>query len=39
LMAQPGAAQGSDIFAFASDVEADQSIEIERMKSILASWR
>jgi len=38
-MAQPGAAQGSDIFAFASDVEADQSIEIERMKSILASWR
>jgi uncharacterized protein (DUF305 family) len=39
LLAQTGAAQGSDIFAFASDVEADQSIEIERMRSMLASWR
>jgi uncharacterized protein (DUF305 family) len=39
LLAKTGAAQGSDIFAFASDVEADQSVEIERMRSILASWR
>ena len=35
LLAQPGAAQDSDIFAFASDVEADQSIEIERMRALL----
>ena len=35
LLAQPGAAQDSDIFAFASDVEADQSIEIERMRAML----
>lgn len=31
LFATPGAAQDSDIFAFASDVEADQSAEIARM--------
>jgi uncharacterized protein (DUF305 family) len=36
LLAQPGAAQDSDIFAFVSDVEADQSIEIERMRAMLA---
>lgn len=35
LLAQPGGAQDSDIFAFASDVEADQSIEIERMRAML----
>jgi uncharacterized protein (DUF305 family) len=39
LFAQPGAAQQSDIFAFASDVEADQSIEIERMRRMLAAGR
>jgi uncharacterized protein (DUF305 family) len=37
LLAQPGAAQDSDIFAFASDVEADQAIEIERMRAMLAA--
>jgi uncharacterized protein (DUF305 family) len=36
LLAQPGAAQDSDVFAFASDVEADQTIEIERMRAMLA---
>ena len=31
LFATPGAGQESEIFAFASDVDADQRIEIERM--------
>jgi uncharacterized protein (DUF305 family) len=35
LMASPGAAQESEIFAFASDVEGDQQIEIERMSAML----
>lgn len=35
LFATEGAAQDSDIFAFASDVEADQSAEIARMSSML----
>ena len=39
LFSQPGAAQDADIFAFASDVEADQSIEIARMRSMLAAWK
>lgn len=34
LLATPGAAQESDIFAFASDVEADQSAEIARMSAM-----
>lgn len=34
LFATPGAAQDSDIFAFASDVEADQSAEIARMTAM-----
>ncbi len=34
LLATPGAAQDSDIFAFASDVEADQSAEIARMTTM-----
>jgi uncharacterized protein (DUF305 family) len=34
LFATPGAAQDSDIFAFASDVEADQSAEIARMSAM-----
>jgi uncharacterized protein (DUF305 family) len=34
LMATPGAGQDSDIFAFASDVEADQSAEIARMSAM-----
>jgi uncharacterized protein (DUF305 family) len=35
LFATPGAAQDSDIFAFASDVDADQRIEIARMSAML----
>ena len=39
LISQRGAAQDADIFAFASDVEADQSIEIARMRTMLAAWK
>ena len=39
LFAQPGAGQQSEIFAFASDVEADQSMEIDRMRGVLAGLR
>jgi uncharacterized protein (DUF305 family) len=39
LFASPGAGQESDIFAFASDVEADQAMEIERMGAMLAALR
>jgi uncharacterized protein (DUF305 family) len=35
LFATPGAGQQSEIFAFASDVEADQKMEIERMGAML----
>jgi uncharacterized protein (DUF305 family) len=35
LFAQPGAAQESDVFAFASDVDADQRMEIDRMRAAL----
>jgi len=35
LFATPGAGQESDIFAFASDVDADQRMEIERMYAML----
>jgi uncharacterized protein (DUF305 family) len=35
LLAQPGAAQDSDIFAFTSDIVADQSMEIRRMGAML----
>lgn len=35
LMASPGAGQESEIFAFASDVEGDQQMEIERMSAML----
>ena len=35
LFAAPGAAQDSEIFAFASDVEADQKMEIQRMGTML----
>ena len=33
LFDTPGAGQESDIFAFASDVDADQRMEIDRMGS------
>jgi len=35
LFATPGAGQDGDIFAFASDVEADQQMEIDRMGGLL----
>jgi len=35
LFASPGAGQESDMFAFASDVDADQRMEIERMAAML----
>lgn len=35
LFSQPGAAQQSEVFAFASDVEADQKMEIDRMGAML----
>jgi uncharacterized protein (DUF305 family) len=35
LLATPGAAQESDVFAFASDVDADQRMEIDRMRAAL----
>ena len=35
LMAQPGAGQEADIFAFTSDVDADQRMEIDRMGAML----
>jgi uncharacterized protein (DUF305 family) len=35
LFSQPGAGQESEIFAFASDVDADQRMEIERMGAML----
>ena len=36
LFSTPGAAQESDVFAFASDVDADQRLEIDRMAAMLA---
>lgn len=37
LFATPGAGQEPDLFAFASDVEADQRMEIDRMLAMLKS--
>lgn len=37
LFASPGAGQGSAIYHFASDVEADQEMEIRRMRALLDS--
>ena len=37
LFASPGAGQESEIFAFASDVDADQRMEIDRMGAVLAT--
>ena len=36
LLETPGAAQESEVFAFASDVEADQRMEIDRMGALLS---
>jgi uncharacterized protein (DUF305 family) len=38
LFATPGAGQDSDIFAFASDVDADQRMEIDRMRGMLKEF-
>ena len=35
LFATPGAGQESEVYAFASDVEADQRMEIARMAGML----
>ena len=35
LFSTPGAGQESEIFAFASDVDADQRMEIDRMGAML----
>jgi uncharacterized protein (DUF305 family) len=37
LFATPGAGQESDIYAFASDVDADQRMEIDRMRGMLSA--
>ncbi|HVE77400.1 MAG TPA: DUF305 domain-containing protein, partial [Gemmatimonadaceae bacterium] len=37
LFATPGAAQESEVFRFASDVDADQRAEIARMRAVLAA--
>ena len=39
LFATPGAAQEPDVFAFASDVDADQRAEIDRMRSMLKEYQ
>jgi uncharacterized protein (DUF305 family) len=39
LFASPGAGQESEIYAFASDVDADQRMEIERMRAMLKELR
>lgn len=39
LFSQPGAGQESEIFAFASDVDADQRMEIQRMSAMLKEIR
>jgi uncharacterized protein (DUF305 family) len=37
LFATTGAGQQSQVFAFASDVDADQRAEINRMRALLAT--
>ena len=39
LFSTPSAGQDAEIFAFASDVDADQSMEIDRMLSMLAALK
>ena len=39
LFATPGAGQDSEIYAFASDVDADQRMEIDRMGAMLKEFR
>jgi hypothetical protein len=37
LMASPGGGQESAVFAFASDVQSDQTTEINRMRAMRAT--
>jgi uncharacterized protein (DUF305 family) len=39
LFSTPGAGQESEIFAFASDVDADQRMEIDRMGAMLREFQ
>jgi len=39
LFATPGAGHDPEIFAFASDVDADQRMEIARMGALLKEWQ
>ena len=39
LFSSPGAGQDAEIFAFASEVDADQSMEIDRMSAMLATLK
>jgi len=39
LLATPGAAQESEIFSFATDVDADQRMEIDRMSGMLREYQ
>jgi uncharacterized protein (DUF305 family) len=39
LFSTPGAGQESEIYAFASDVDADQRMEIDRMRAMLKEMR
>jgi uncharacterized protein (DUF305 family) len=39
LFESPGAGQDNDVFTFASDVDADQRIEIDRMNAMLAEFQ
>lgn len=39
LFATPGAGQEPALFSFASDVEADQVMEIRRMRALLKEWQ
>ena len=39
LFTKPGAGQESEIFAFASDVDADQRMEIDRMGAMLVQLK
>jgi uncharacterized protein (DUF305 family) len=39
LFGTPGAGQEAEMFAFASDVDADQRMEIDRMSALLKEWQ
>ena len=39
LFDAPGAGQDNDVFTFASDVDADQRIEIDRMSAMLTEFQ